>query len=220
MNTRDYLLNKYGPNPNEGMPQVIPGILRQNMYQLFAELGFNQGAEIGVFRGRNAREMFRQIPNLKLYGIEAFADQPTSTRHKTIPRYERNRGAMEGRMKGRNFILIEKFSEEAVQDIPYGSLDFVYIDGDHSYDYAMTDIILWARRVRPGGIVSGHDYIYPGDYHHKYDINVKEAVDDYIRVHKIDNWYITDKTAGINKSDKCASWFFVKEEILYKKDSK
>lgn len=210
MNPANYLLNKYGPNPNPGMPQVIPGTLRKNLYDLFAELGFKVGAEVGVFRGRNAREMFRRIPGLKLYGIEAFADQPTSTRHKTVPRYDRNRSAMDGRMKSRNFTLIEKFSEIAVQDIPYDSLDFVYIDADHSYDYVMTDIILWSRRVRSGGIVSGHDYILPGEYHHKYDINVKEAVDDYIRIHKISPLYLTDKTAGVNKSDKCPSWFYVK----------
>ena len=211
MNTKDYLLNKYGPNPKPGTPQVIPGTIRQNLYQLFAELGFKLGAEVGVFRARNAREMFRNIPGLKLYGVEAFADQPTSTRHKTVPRYERNKRAMEGRMKDRNFILIEKFSEIAVQDIPYDSLDFVYIDGDHSYDYVMLDIILWARRVRPGGIVSGHDYILPGEYRHKFDINVKEAVDDYTKLHKISSLYLTDRTVGINKSDKCPSWFFVKK---------
>ncbi len=212
MNTSEYLLQNYGPNINPGSPQIIPGMLRKNMYKLFNELGFTTGAEIGVFRGRNAREMFRQIPNLKLYGIEAFADQPTSTRHKTVPRYERNKKSMESRMKDRNFILIEKFSEEAVQHIPYSSLDFVYIDGDHSYDYAMLDIILWARRVRPGGIVSGHDYILPGDYRHKFDINVRDAVDHYVKIHNIEPLYLTDKSIAVNKSDKCPSWWFVKND--------
>jgi predicted O-methyltransferase YrrM len=208
MNTQDYLINKYG----SGDPLVIPGMLRHNLYQLFAELGFKVGAEVGLFRGRNARQMFRDIPGLKLYGIDAYNDQPYSTRHKTIPRYGRNRSMMAGRMKGRNIIVIDKFSEEAVQEIPYDSLDFVYIDGDHSYDYVMTDIILWSRRVRPGGIVSGHDYIKPGEYRHKYDINVREAVDDYIKIHKISPWYLTDRKKAVNKSDKCPSWFYVKRK--------
>jgi len=210
MNTTKYLINKYGPNPVPGTPQVIPGTMRQNLYQLFAELGFKLGAEVGVFRGRNARTMFREIPELKLIGVEAYDDQPSSTRHKTVPRYDHNREAAAVRLRNRNFTLIEKFSEIAVQDIPYDSLDFVYIDGDHSYDYVMTDIILYSRRVRPGGIVSGHDYIGPNDYRHKFDINVKEAVDDYTKLHKISPLYLTDKTVGTNKSDKCPSWFFVK----------
>lgn len=207
MNTVEYLKNKYG----DGYAKVIPGMLRGGMYKLFAELGFKIGAEVGVFRGRNARSMFREIPGLKLYGIEPFDDQPSSTRHKTVPRYERNRRVTNQRLRNYDFHLIEKFSEIGVQDIPYDSLDFVYIDGDHYYDYVMTDIILWARRVRPGGIISGHDYIGPDEYRHKFDINVKEAVDDYIKIHKIKNWYLTDKKGAINKSDKCPSWFFVKE---------
>lgn len=207
MDTAEYIKKKYGA----GWGKIIPGMFRSGMYGLFAELGFETGAEIGVFRGRNAREMFRQIPGLKLCGIEPYDDQPSSTRHKTVPRYERNNRVTGERLANRNMTIIKKFSEIAVQDIPYDSLDFVYIDGDHSYDYAMLDIILWTRRVRPGGIVSGHDYIGKGDYNHAYDVNVKEAVDDYLKIHKIYHWYLTDKTGAINKSDKCPSWFFVKE---------
>lgn len=198
------------------MTQRMEGWLRKDLYKHFAKLGFKRGCEVGVFRGRNAREMFRQIPGLKLIGVEANADQPSSTRHKTVPRYERNRRSMLSRTRGRDFTLIEKFSDIAVQEIPYNSLDFVYIDGDHSYDYVMTDIILYARRVKPGGIISGHDYASPGEYRHKYDINVREAVDDYVRIHKIDTLYLTDNNGGINKSDKCSSWWFVKQNYDYK----
>lgn len=207
MNAKKYLIKRFG----KGNPKVAKGVWRHNLYQIFAELGYKVGAEVGVFRARNARQMFRDIPRLKLYGIEAYADQPYSTRHKTTPRYDKNREIVTNRMKNRDFKMIEKFSEEAVQDIHYDSLDFVYIDGDHSYDYVMTDIILWNRRVRSGGIVSGHDYTLPTDYKHAYDVNVKEAVDDYIRIHKISPWYITDKDGARNWSDKCPSWFWVKK---------
>jgi len=37
-------------------------------------------------------------------------------------------------------------------------LDFVYIDGDHSFDAVVRDVILWSNKVRPGGIVAAHDY--------------------------------------------------------------
>jgi len=188
----------------------MKGWKRKDLYEYFNRLGFKTGCEVGVFRGRNARQMFKSIPGLKLIGVEAFDDQPSSTRHKTVPRYERNRKNCYERLRHWDMMMIEKFSEIAVQDIPYESLDFVYIDGDHSYDYVMLDIILYARRVRKGGIVAGHDYISPGDYRHKFDINVKDAVDDYVRVHKIDTLYITDKEGAVNKSDRCPSWWFIK----------
>ena len=90
MNTTDYLIDKYSSRS----PQIILGMLRYNLYELFAELGFKVGCKVGFFRGRNASAMFRSIPELKLYGIEAYAAQPYSTRHKTVSRYDRNRKAV------------------------------------------------------------------------------------------------------------------------------
>jgi len=38
------------------------------------------------------------------------------------------------------------------------SLDFVFIDADHSYEAVRADIIAWWPKVKNGGIISGHDY--------------------------------------------------------------
>ncbi len=38
------------------------------------------------------------------------------------------------------------------------SLDFVYIDGDHSYAGCRRDILAWAPKVKVGGVLAGHDY--------------------------------------------------------------
>lgn len=212
MNTNDYLINKYG----SGSPKIVHGMIRHNLYQLFAELGFIVGCEVGVEKGKNAQEMFECIPNLKLYAIDSYKQHPQNRYAKTAESLHWSdrflqvcKGQAYKRMQDRNAVIIEKFSEEAVQDIPYDSLDFVYIDGDHSYDYAMVDIILWSRRVHSGGIVSGHDYDVPLELKLKYGVNVSQAVDDYISVHKINNWYLTDNT--VTKNDICASWFFVKK---------
>jgi hypothetical protein len=40
------------------------------------------------------------------------------------------------------------------------SLDFVYIDGDHSFEGAVRDIQAWGPKVKPGGILAGHDYVH------------------------------------------------------------
>jgi hypothetical protein len=52
------------------------------------------------------------------------------------------------------------------------SLDFVFIDADHSYESVKADIDAWLPKVRHGGILAGHDYgapLWPG---------VKQAVDE------------------------------------------
>jgi predicted O-methyltransferase YrrM len=39
-----------------------------------------------------------------------------------------------------------------------GVFDLVFLDGDHSYEGCRDDIFAWWPKVRPGGILCGHDY--------------------------------------------------------------
>jgi len=41
------------------------------------------------------------------------------------------------------------------------SLDFVFIDADHTYESITSDIKSWLPKVKVGGIISGHDYNHP-----------------------------------------------------------
>jgi predicted O-methyltransferase YrrM len=58
---------------------------------------------------------------------------------------------------GRSEIL-RTTSTDAASGFPDGSLDFVYIDAAHDVDSVREDIAAWYPKVRPGGIISGHDY--------------------------------------------------------------
>lgn len=55
--------------------------------------------------------------------------------------------------------IIRKDSIDASKDYEDGSLDFVYIDADHSYEGCLRDIEAWYPKVKIGGIFSGHDYL-------------------------------------------------------------
>ena len=60
-----------------------------------------------------------------------------------------------------NIIKIRKSSVEAAKDFPDRSLDAVYIDAAHDEDSVREDIKTWRPKIRPGGILSGHDYVLP-----------------------------------------------------------
>jgi hypothetical protein len=49
-------------------------------------------------------------------------------------------------------------SVAAANTFPDRSLDFVYLDGDHSLKGCTRDIVAWAPKVKAGGILAGHDY--------------------------------------------------------------
>lgn len=68
-------------------------------------------------------------------------------------------------------------SLEASERIPRHALDFVYLDARHDYDAVLADLSAWFERVRPGGILAGHDYL---DGHFPAGVfGVKSAVDAF-----------------------------------------
>jgi len=71
----------------------------------------------------------------------------------------------------------------------------------------MLDMILWSRKVRERGMVSGHDY---NSKHLRSKREIRIAVDDYVEYHKIAPWYLTDIRARKYSSDRHASWFWIK----------
>lgn len=50
-------------------------------------------------------------------------------------------------------------SENVAKTIPDWSVDAVYIDSDHHYEFTRDEISRWLPKVRKGGIIAGHDYI-------------------------------------------------------------
>lgn len=55
---------------------------------------------------------------------------------------------------------IRSDSVAAAANYPDKSVDFVFIDGDHSYEGCKRDIEAWLPKVKDGGILSGHDYAW------------------------------------------------------------
>ena len=73
--------------------------------------------------------------------------------------------------------IIRKPSNEAARDIQDNFLDLVFIDADHSYEGCKADIEAYYGKVKPGGIISGHDY---ANNAWKFGPLVKKAVDEFV----------------------------------------
>ena len=152
---------------------------KYDLIKYFGELGFNKGAEIGVAAGYFSEAMFKVIPNLKLYCVDIwrqYRGNPWSkNKEKNIAMLEEARS----RLSKYDAELIQDMSMEAVKRFENDSLDFVFIDANHSFDYVMEDLIEWSKKVRVSGIVSGDDYYLFRK------AGVIEAVDAYTKAHGI-----------------------------------
>jgi len=56
-------------------------------------------------------------------------------------------------------IMIRAKSGKASEIFQDESLDFVYIDANHAYDFVVDDIQFWYNKVKSGGYLWGHDYL-------------------------------------------------------------
>ena len=218
MNPNKYIREKYdGKIIHADGVNYIEGMVRDNLYEIFNELGYKVGAEIGVRMGNNAVAMFQRVQDLKLYLIDSWCNYgeyfTQNDDHDLLYCF----AAARRRLEDYNGVFIRKFSADAVKEIEDNSLDFVYIVANHSYDYCMMDIIMWTQKVRKGGIVSGHDYRVtrecPG--RDRNNCGVDDAVTDYTNFHRISDVYVTTLPSPDQESrpsDTELSWFFVRGE--------
>ena len=187
----------------KGSPIVIQDSSRDDLPQFFVDRGYKTGVEVGVYKGEYSELLCEA--GLKVYGVDPWIVYKNYRKHpKELP-YEDLYEMTKERLAKYDFTMIRKTSMEALADIPDESLDFCYIDGNHSLPYITQDIYEWQRKVKVGGVISGHDYFI--DSHNPYWIracHVKYAVDVAVKVFGIENFYVTS-------NDKYNSWLWVKK---------
>ena len=136
MNNLEYIEKKYNLSSNQRSPIEIPNFSRyNNLPELFNELGYKVGAEIGVRRGPFSEKLCQSIPNLSLLCVDPWRVYETSPRLPSQARQDANYEITKEKLKSYNAKLIKNLSMEAVIDVEPESLDFVYIDGHHGYEY-------------------------------------------------------------------------------------
>jgi len=103
--------------------------------------------ELGVWKGHSISylaKLLKDKKDIKVYAVDIFE------------KWDKN----------------ESVSWDAANLFKDNSIDFVFIDADHSYESVTKDINSWLPKIKKGGIISGHDYFTsPG---------VKSAVDELL----------------------------------------
>lgn len=171
-------------------------LTRADLAGVFASCGFRVGAEIGVERGRFSKVLCKANPGLTLLCVDPWEAYPGYRDHVGQDRLEGFYEETRARLRPFGCIIRRAFSLEAAEDVADGSLDFVYLDANHSRPHVEADIEAWVPKVRVGGVVAGHDYCAGDGY------GVIDAVTAYVLAHDIHPLFIF-------RGDRSPSWAWV-----------
>ena len=202
MDTLEYIINKYNIDIAKESPFCIQCERWKRIPKLFAELGFKVGAEIGVYRGRYTMYLLERIPGVKVYAVDLWRKYGAYRDFKSEDIINAEKEFRE-KVRGHNCDVFKGRSVDVVNQFANNSLDFVFIDGNHAYEYVVEDIAKWSKKVRKGGIIYGHDF---DDYSKRgrwRDMNVINAVEGWMKSYKIHPWFVLK-----GRKNKC--WMYVK----------
>ena len=144
---------------------------------------FKTFAEVGVWKGHSISYLaskLKEREGVQLYAIDLWDEtyKYDGVNHGTTELKEQKKFLYEiyqtniERAGVREIIKDYKdYSWDAARNFEDESLDFVFIDAGHDYDEVKKDIEAWLPKVKPNGIISGHDY-------YNTHTEVKKAVDE------------------------------------------
>jgi len=218
MSTLDYILKKFDLKITENPLIEIPNVGRNDLPKWLRELDFKTGVEVGVATGKYSEIICIENPQMKVYGVDPWEGSVDYKNH--IRKEDFNKlytEAKERMAQYPNYEIIRETSEEALKRFDDESLDFVYLDANHEEPYISQDIAGWDRKLKPGGILAGHDYIRPGSARRssedaKEHWDVIAAVNKYIKKKGINPWFLIGLNAKILGMirDNTRSWMWIK----------
>ena len=162
---------------------------------LVKEIKAIKGVEVGVASGWNMNHFLENIPNLYLTGIDPylpFTDWNGEEHTQELLDAQMNAAKDNISYFGDRGNIIRGKSQDLYNTFNDGELDYIFIDGDHSYDAVLRDCNNFYSKVRSGGIFAGHDCELPA---------VKQALQEFRKDKNLPDIQYTDSYV----------WFWIKE---------
>jgi hypothetical protein len=146
-------------------------------------------AEIGVWNGDFSERLLSVTRPARLHLVDPW--QAIGGEDYEGALYGGQLAEGQGEMDARYASVLERFARErrdgvvevhretsadAAERFADGELDFVYIDGNHLYEYVKADLEAYAPKVRAGGLLAGDDYGREGWW----EDGVTRAVDEFV----------------------------------------
>lgn len=143
----------------------------------------SRGVEIGVWKGEFSKDIFNTTAPEVLYLCDPWIFTPQhpdrwygGTQAKSQDDMDVIYNNVVDMFKEhKNVKLIRDSSSNLLNYIERNSLDWTYIDGDHSYESVLEDLIMSYQLVKAGGYITGDDFDNGNDIHRA----VEKFLNDY-----------------------------------------
>ena len=143
------------------------------------------GAELGVDQGDFTETILRVARPQRLHLVDSWA-----TRRYNDDKARRVQDRFATQIAAGQVSIHRGLSLDAVTQFEDGSLDWVYIDSSHAYGVTAAELRAYAPKLRPGGIMAGHDYSM-GNWVKGFRYGVIEAVHEFCVEHDWELRYLT-----------------------------
>jgi predicted O-methyltransferase YrrM len=143
---------------------AVDGLTKRSELQLLHKLARTMPVdavvvELGSYRGRSTlaiAEGLEAISGPRLIAVDTFGGDPG---WETQLDPDKARAIFDSNTAGIRFLrVIQAASLEAADQVADRSVDWVFIDALHDYRSVVADIGAWSRKLKPGGLLSGHDW--------------------------------------------------------------
>jgi hypothetical protein len=120
-------------------------------------------AEIGVYRGQFAARMLDDCPAIETYYmVDPWRNlddwnKPANKSDAVFDGFYRESLERTSAHAAKRVVL-RGTTTEVIGDVPDASLDFAYVDGDHTLRGITVDLVAWWPKVRDGGWLGGDDF--------------------------------------------------------------
>jgi predicted O-methyltransferase YrrM len=126
-------------------------------------LGLQRMVEVGCKEGRTTEFILQHLPEATVTTVDPWAVVPGAPADN--PYASMDFARIEAEFWQRTKPFGERVRHLRMTSVEASSLvageppfDLVFIDADHHHEFVLQDIDSWRPRVRPGGVLSGHDY--------------------------------------------------------------
>lgn len=140
-------------------------------------------AEIGVWKGVFTQKILNLVQPQELHLIDPWLFQKEFPNRLYSGMIAQNQEDMDNiyesvvaKTKDKNVIIHRNFSSNVLPKFADNYLDWIYIDGNHNYEFVKQDLELSVKKVKVGGFITGDDY----NWHPQDNCPVRKAVNEFI----------------------------------------